>query len=195
MSEPLDQPARVIAIGASAGAVDALAAILPALPAQFPYPILVVVHIREDRDSMLVELFRRQCALDIREAEDKLPLEDGVVYFAPPDYHLLVEADGWLALSVDEPVNFSRPSIDVLFESAAQAFGDRLVGVVLTGANQDGAHGLRSIIDAGGRAIVQDPSSAYAATMPQAAIAACPEAQPMSLEQIATYLRDLGSSK
>lgn len=193
MTEPLDSLARVIAIGVSAGAVDALAAILPALPAGFPYPILVVVHIREDRDSMLVDLFDRQCALTVCEAEDKLPLAGGVVYFAPSDYHLLVEADGWLALSVDDPVNFSRPSIDVLFESAAQAFGSRLVGIVLTGANRDGAHGLRSIVDAGGSAIAQDPNSAYAATMPQAAIAACPEAQPMTLEQIATYLRDLGS--
>jgi len=193
MTKSADGPGRVIAIGASAGAVDALAAILPALPAGFKHPILVVVHIREDRDSMLVDLFDRQCALKVCEAEDKLPLAGGVVYFAPSDYHLLVEADGWLALSVDDPVNFSRPSIDVLFESAAQAFGSRLVGIVLTGANQDGARGLRSIVDAGGSAIAQDPTSAYAATMPQAAIAACPEAQPMTLEQIATYLQDLGS--
>lgn len=193
MTEAPDWPAKVITIGASAGAIDALATILPALPANFPYPILVVVHIREDRDSMLVDLFGRQCAVTVCEAEDKLPLEPGVVYFAPSDYHLLVESDGWLALSVDEPVNFSRPSIDVLFESAAQVFGNQLVGVILTGANQDGAHGLRSIVDAGGSAIVQEPSSAYAATMPQAALTACPEAQPMTLEQVATYLRDLGS--
>ena len=193
MTAPLDRLAGAVVIGASAGAVDALAAILPALPAGFPHPILVVVHIREGRDSMLVELFRRQCAVKVCEAEDKLPLEGGVVYFAPPDYHLLVEADGWVALSVDEPVNFSRPSIDVLFESAAQAFGSRLVGVVLTGANKDGARGLRSIVDAGGSAIAQHPGSAYAAAMPQAAIDACPEAQQMTLEQIATYLRDLGS--
>jgi two-component system, chemotaxis family, protein-glutamate methylesterase/glutaminase len=187
-----DRVIQAIVIGASAGAIDALSVILPVLPKFFALPILVVVHLRPDRASGLVELFRRCCELEICEVEDKLPVRGGVVHFAPPDYHMLVEADGRLSLSVDEPVHFSRPSIDVLFETAAAAYGNRLVGVVLTGASGDGAKGLRSIVDAGGIALVQHCESAYAAAMPRAAIAACPEAQRMSLEQIASYLRDLG---
>lgn len=190
-----ERSAKAVVIGASAGAIDALLAILPSLPKNYPLPIVVVVHLREDRESALVELFRRRCAMNVIEAEDKMPIEAGVVYFAPPDYHLLIEANQWLSLSVDEPVNYSRPSIDVMFQSAADAYRERLVGVVLTGANRDGAQGLRSILDAGAVALVEDPRFAYAPVMPQAASDACPEALQMRLQQIAMYLRDLGSSE
>jgi len=126
--------------------------------------------------------------VDVREAEDKEPLEAGTVYFAPPDYHLLVELDRRLSLSSEEPVLYSRPSIDVLFESAADAYGSGLVGVVLTGANSDGARGLRAVRDAGGVALVQRPDQAQVAAMPQAALDACPGAVPLSLDEIASFL-------
>lgn len=185
---------KVVVIGASAGAVQALLAILPALPASFAAPVLVVVHIPPDRENMLVPLLRSKCRITVKEAEDKEPIEGGVVYFAPSDYHLLVEKSQCLALSTDEAVNFSRPSIDVLFESAADAFGADLVGVILTGANHDGAAGLRKIQAAGGAVIVQDRAEAYATAMPDAALRACPAAHTMTINAITTYLTSLGAA-
>ena len=143
--------AEAIAIGASAGAVQALSRILPALPAGYPLPILVVVHVPADRENALAPLYQAKCAMLVKEAEDKEPARGGVIYFAPSDYHLLVEADHTLSLSSDEAVMHARPSIDVLFESAADAYGPALVGVVLTGANEDGAEGLAAIVGQGGR--------------------------------------------
>jgi two-component system chemotaxis response regulator CheB len=183
-----------VVIGASAGAVEALSVILPALPAGYPVPVAVVVHLPPDRPSIMAELFAARCRVAVREAEDKEPLVPGTVYFAPPDYHLLVEAAGHLSLSSEEPVRFSRPSIDVLFESAADAVGPGLVAVVLTGANDDGAAGLRAVCAAGGAAVVQDPLGAQAGAMPAAALAACPGATVLSLPQIAAYLTSLGEA-
>lgn len=183
-----DVAARAIVIGASAGAVEALSQILPALPADYPLPILIVVHIPPDRKNMLAPLFQAKCRMVVREAEDKEPALGGVIYFAPPDYHLLVEAEGTLSLSTDDLVLYSRPSIDVLFESAADAFGPALVGIVLTGANEDGAKGLKAIADAGGTALVEDPLSAYVNTMPMAALNECATARAMPLTAIADYL-------
>jgi two-component system chemotaxis response regulator CheB len=180
-----------VVIGASAGALEALSAILPLLPGDFGLPIMVVVHLPPDKRSVLAELFRAKCQLPVQEAEDKELIEAGTIYFAPPDYHLLVEVDRGLSLSSDEPVLFSRPSIDVLFESAADAYGPTLIAIVLTGANQDGAKGLRAVADAGGVALVQDPEHAFAATMPEASIGMCPGARVMSLTAIATYLQEL----
>ena len=177
-----------VVIGASAGAVEALSKILPALPADFPRPILLVVHVPPDRKNLLAPLFQSKCRMTVREADDKEPALPGVIYFAPPDYHLLVESDGTLSLSADEPIQYSRPSIDVLFESAADAYGTALVGVVLTGANADGAKGLKAVADAGGTAIVEDPATAYSEAMPLAAIRACPSARILALPAIATYL-------
>jgi two-component system chemotaxis response regulator CheB len=184
---------EAIVIGASAGALDVLSNLLPALPSDYRLPILVVVHLPPDKSSVFVDLMRARCAIRVREAEDKEPIEPGVVYFAPPDYHLLVEQDKRLSLSDDEPVLFSRPSIDVLFESAADAYGGDLIGVVLTGANSDGANGLKAVVEAGGVAVVQSPGSAYAAAMPEAAIAACPEARVLPVNEIAAYLREVGA--
>ena len=140
---------------------------------------------------MLVPLLQAKCQITVKEAEDKEPLVGGVIYFAPSDYHLLIEADGALALSTDEAVNYSRPSIDVLFESAADTYGPRLVGVILTGANHDGAAGLKAVIEAGGAAIVEDPAEAYASAMPEAALEACPSAKTMTLAAVASYLSNL----
>ena len=180
---------EAVVIGASAGALEALSVILPTLPAAFRLPIIVVVHIPPDKRSVLAELFAAKCALKVFEAEDKLQLEAGTVYFAPPDYHLLVETDKSLALSSDEAVLFSRPSIDVLFETAADAYGPGLIGIVLTGANEDGAVGLKAVDNAGGIAIVQDPETAFQDAMPQAAINAVPTALILTLASIATYLQ------
>ncbi|AWM39232.1 Chemotaxis response regulator protein-glutamate methylesterase of group 3 operon [Gemmata obscuriglobus] len=186
--------AEAVVIGASAGAVDALSAVLPALPKGYPLPVMVVVHLPPDKKSVMAELFRGKCAVDVREADDKEPLTGGTVYFAPPDYHLLVEPDRRLSLSSEEQVHFSRPSVDVLFESAADAFGPGLVGVVLTGANADGARGLRAVLAAGGTGLVQTPTTAAAAAMPLAALAAHPAARALTLDQIAAHLRELGGT-
>ena len=158
-------------IGASAGAIHALSQILPVLPESFPLPILVVVHVPADAQSTLAELFVPKCKIRVKEAEDKELIQGGVVYFAPPNYHLLVEANGCLSLSSDEPENFSRPAIDVLFESAADVYGSGLVGIILTGASNDGAHGLKAICEAEGATGPGAGSheAAVAAVMPEAA--------------------------
>jgi two-component system, chemotaxis family, protein-glutamate methylesterase/glutaminase len=183
--------AKAIVIGASAGALEALSSILPFLPVNYGLPVIIVVHVPPDKKSIMAELFQAKCGIEVHEAEDKEPIREGTVYFAPPDYHLLVETDKSLSLSNDEPVLHSRPSLDVLFESAADAYGPSLIAVVLTGANQDGAKGIRAVAEAGGTAIVQSPEGAYAAAMPEAAIAECPSARIMSLKEIATYLQDV----
>src|SRR5215813_2427247 len=126
-----------IVIGASAGGVDALAILLPALPAGLRAATFVVLHLPRERPSLLVDIFAPKCALAVCEAEDKQPVEPGTIYFAPPDYHLLVDRGPRVALSADDLVHFSRPSIDVLFESAAEVYGERLIGIILTGANEE----------------------------------------------------------
>jgi len=192
MTKPLIE---AIAIGASAGAVQALSRILPELPTDYPLPVLVVVHVPPDRTNMLVPLFQAKCQISIREAEDKEPILPGVVYFAPSDYHLLVEADRTISLSADAPAMYSRPSIDFLFESAADTYGPALLGVILTGANEDGAAGLTAVGEAGGLALVEDPAGAYASAMPTAALEAYPMAKTMSLDNIASYLAGLGKMR
>jgi two-component system chemotaxis response regulator CheB len=187
-------PAEAVVLGASAGAVEALSVILPGLPADFPLPVLAVVHLPADKKSVMAELFQARCRIAVKEAEDKEPVCGGTVYFAPPDYHLLVEPDRRLSLSSEEAVHYSRPSIDVLFESAADVYGPALVAVVLTGANKDGAEGLRSVCNAGGTALVQDPAAAFASAMPVAARLACPSAEVLGLDAIASRLLALGAT-
>lgn len=187
-------PIKAVAIGASAGGVQALLHILPALPATYPFPVLIVIHVPPDRPNALVPLFDGKCRVRVKEAEDKEPAQAGVVYFAPSDYHLLVEGDGSLSLSLDDLVNHSRPAIDVLFETAADAFGPALAGVILTGANDDGARGLKAVAGAGGLALVEDPTGAYVSTMPAAALKACPSAKSMPLEAITSHLLSLGAA-
>jgi two-component system chemotaxis response regulator CheB len=159
-----------VVIGTSAGGVDALLKILPGLPAQLAVPVLIVIHLPRERDSLLPQVFQPRCARPVREAEDKEAIAPGTVYFAPPDYHLLVDEGPQLALSSDPLVNFSRPSIDVLFESAADAFGARLAAVLLTGASQDGAAGLEAVHRAGGITVVQDPADAQVPVMVESAL-------------------------
>ncbi len=188
-AEPASPELQAVVIGASAGAVDALMRLLPALPGGYPLAVIIVVHLPPYCDSTLALLLAARCQIQVKEAEDKEVIQPGTAYIAPPNYHLLVEPDGCLSLSSDEPVLFSRPSIDVLFESAADAFGNAVTGVILTGANPDGAKGLCAVCDAGGLALVQTPASAEASAMPQAALNACPKARAMSIEQLAEVLK------
>jgi two-component system chemotaxis response regulator CheB len=161
---------EAIVIGASAGGVEAVGTLLQGLPVPYAPSVIVVIHLPADRPSLLAEIFQARCRLPVREALDKEHVEAGTVYLAPPGYHLLVEADATLALSLDAPVAFSRPSIDVLFESAAAAYGPGALAIVLTGGNDDGAGGVAAIRAAGGRAWVQDPREAVAPAMPQAVL-------------------------
>jgi two-component system chemotaxis response regulator CheB len=182
-----------VVIGASAGGVEALSVLLPALPAGTAAAIFVVLHLPRDRPSLLVDIFARKCLLEVMEAQDKEPVRPGTVYFAPNDYHLLLDRGPQLALSVDELVHHSRPSIDVLFESAADVYGQRLLGIILTGANDDGAQGLAAVHDAGGTTVVQDPATAYASQMVMSALKIRPPDQVLPLEGIAALLRTLGA--
>jgi two-component system, chemotaxis family, protein-glutamate methylesterase/glutaminase len=181
-----------VVMGASAGGVEALGVLLPALPASFRPALLIVQHLPRERPSLLVDIFRRRCAVPVREAEDKEPVEPGTVYFAPPDYHMLVEKSRQIALSTDEPLNYSRPSIDVLFESAADAYGERLLGIILTGANDDGAEGLNAVYRAGGLTVVQQPDSAAVPLMVVSALKRGPADFVLPLNEIAALLRRLG---
>ncbi|HEX5660193.1 MAG TPA: chemotaxis protein CheB [Polyangiales bacterium] len=193
----LKQPGKTrvdaVVVGASAGAIDALSVILPALPASFAVPVIIVVHVPQNRASLLVDLFTPKCQLPVREAEDKLAAAPGTIWFAPPGYHLLVEREHTFALSVDELVNHSRPSIDVLFESAADAYGERLLTLVLTGANHDGAVGAARIQKAGGLVAVQDPKTAHMASMPEGAIARTKPDLIGSLPELAAYMVTQGT--
>jgi two-component system chemotaxis response regulator CheB len=188
-----------VAIGASAGGVEALSMLLPAVPAALRAAILIVLHLPRERASVLAEIFSSKCARPVREAVDKEPVEPGTVYFAPPDYHLLVDRAGpagaHLALSADDLVNFSRPSIDVLFESAADVYGQRLIGIILTGANHDGAAGLAAVHEAAGITVVQHPDTAQSSLMPMAAIKRSPVDYVLTLEQIAELLRSLEETR
>lgn len=184
----MNSSSQAVVIGASAGALEALFTFLPNLPRDF-MPIIVVVHLPPNKPSLLAQLFAQRCAMRVLEIEDKMPIETGTIYIAPPDYHALIEADHRFALSIEEEVLFSRPSIDVLFESAADAYGEAVTGIILTGANQDGAIGLKAVCAAGGRAFVQNPASAYCEAMPQAALALCPSAITAELSQLADLLQ------
>lgn len=163
-------PIAAVVIGASAGGLEALTVLVEGLPAGFRLPLIVVQHLPARGSSRLVEIFRHKTGLRVREAEDKESIQPGTLYFAPPDYHLLIEQDFTFALSQDEPVRFSRPSIDVLFESAADAWGEAVAGILLTGASDDGTNGLACIQLSGGLCIVQDPAEALIDTMPLSAL-------------------------
>lgn len=160
-----------VVIGASAGGLQALQQLLASLPPDFQPPVLVVLHLPRDRPTKVPELLGQWCALPVREAEDKQPLQPGTVTTAPPDYHLLVETASSLALSMDEPVLFSRPAIDLLFSSAAAVFSKRLLAILLTGASADGSEGVAAVRRAGGIAWIQKPSDAHTPAMPAAALA------------------------
>lgn len=181
---------EIIVVGTSWGGLAALRALVSELPPGFGFPLVIVQH-RHKRSGLLPSLLQDRTRLPVYEAEDKAPIEPGNVYIAPADYHLLIE-DGHFALSTDEPVRYSRPSIDVTFVSAADSYGEHTVGVVLTGANADGARGLKRIHDRGGLSLVQLPASAESPMMPAAALQAVPQARALSIREIAATLASLG---
>ncbi|MGO0789389.1 chemotaxis protein CheB [Herbaspirillum seropedicae] len=191
------RPIEAIVIGASAGGVEALSEILPALRRGAAVATMVVLHLPRERPSLLAQIFADRCRQPVVEAQDKEPAQAGVIHFAPPDYHLLVDRseDGpILAMSNDELVNYSRPAIDVLFESAADVYGPRLLGILLTGGNHDGAAGMQAIARAGGVTVVQSPQQAQVPYMPAQALAMGNIDYVLTLQQIADLLRTLGTS-
>ena len=181
---------RIVLIGTSYGGVAALQEVLPRLSPLLPVPVVIVQHRMRDEDGGLCEFLRANCRLPVAEPNDKDAVEAGRVYLAPRDYHLLVE-DGRFALSVDAPVTYARPSIDVLFESAADTYSAGAIGVVLTGANRDGARGLARIKERGGFAVVQDPAEATSRAMPEAAVAAAKVDRVLRLGEIAPLVNEL----
>ena len=182
----------LVVVGTSWGGLAALKTLVGALPASFRMAVALVQHRHKDSDHVLRALLQERSHLNVCEVEDKMPIEEGHIYVAPPDYHTLIEP-GHFALSTEAPVRFSRPSIDVTFNSAADAYAHRVVGVVLTGANNDGASGLRRISDLGGLALIQEPQTAESPTMPAAAQGAVPRARVMSLPRLGEYLATLPS--
>lgn len=186
-----ETPVAAVCIGASAGGVEALLALLPSLPRGYRLPVAIVLHLPEDRDSVLAEVFQHHLELPVREARDKAPIEPGTVYFAPAGYHLLIERELCFSLSCDPPVNHSRPSIDLLFTSASVAWGPRLAAFLLTGANHDGAEGLAAVARAGGVTAVQDPATTRVSTMPEAALRLDPSHAILSLADIRQWLIEL----
>ncbi|KAM3100569.1 chemotaxis protein CheB [Phormidesmis sp. 146-35] len=186
----IESPFALVVIGTSLGGLSALKKVIPEIPESFTVPIAIVQHRHPDSDRSLSQLLQRYSALPICDVEDKEEILPGHIYIAPPDYHLLIEP-GNFALSVDDPVSFARPSIDVLFESAAEVYRHQVIGMLLTGANHDGAKGLATIKAQGGVTIVQDPKTAESPTMPESAIAATSIDQVLPLSQIAAFLVNL----
>jgi len=186
---------EAVVIGASAGGVDALVELLPALPTDFGPAMVCILHVPADRESRLAELFAARLALPVREAVDKAPVEGGTVYFAGAGYHLSIEHDRVFSISCEPPVHYARPAIDLLMESAADAYGDGLAGILLTGANIDGADGMQRIRQRGGLTVVQDPAGAQAPTMPEGAIRLCEPHLVLPLAAIRTLLPQLEKTR
>ena len=187
------QAPQAVLIGGSAGAIEVVSLVLAALPADFPTPVVVIIHLPKNRPSALPGALRGKCRLVLREPLDKEPLAPATVYLAPPGYHLLIDPGPVFALSVDDPVNFSRPSVDVLFQSAADVLGGRCAAVLVSGASSDGAQGLLAIQKAGGLVAIQDPAEAGQAAMPSAALALCPDAPLLSSRGIAQWVQQLSA--
>lgn len=181
---------KVIVVGVSAGGLEALSVLLAPLRKDYPLPIIIVQHVLEGSDSFLTEYLNEKFVIEVKEAEDKETIRKSCVYIAPSSYHLMIEEDESFSLSVDPRVNYSRPSIDVLFESAAYVFEERCIGIILTGANSDGSNGLKMIKEKGGLTIVQDPKSAEYDIMPKAAISATSIDFILDLKKMATFLAE-----
>ena len=183
---------EIVVVGTSWGGLQALSTLVGGLPDTFEVPMVIIQHRSRDLESLLGTFLQERTERPVREIEDKEPLQPGHVYLAPPNYHVLIEA-GFCSLSIDPPVRFSRPSIDVTFITAADTYGPRAVGVVLTGANNDGAEGLRRIVDRGGYAIVQNPETAESPIMPRSALHAVPDARVVELKSIAEHLTQIST--
>ncbi len=185
---------KIVVMGASLGGMAALKVVLKALPKDFPLPLAVVVHRSTDHQGLLVKTLQKSSALSVVEVEDKQSILPGHAFVAPADYHLLVEEDHF-ALSTEASVNYARPSIDVLFESAADCMGNQVMGVILSGANEDGALGLVAVKRRGGMTVVQDPATAEARAMPEAAIAATVVDMILPLREIGPFLTKIANKR
>lgn len=183
---------RLVLIGGSTGSIDVLARLLPALNVPLLFPVVIVIHRKNTADSTLAQVLGFKTTLPVREVEDKDPLQPGIIYLAPADYHLLFEPNGCFALDDSEKVNFSRPAIDVTFESAADVYGPAVVAVLLSGANADGVEGLRAIRKAGGVTVAQQPDTAQVGYMPLRAIQAGVVNQVLDIPGIITLLNASG---
>ena len=186
---------EAIVVGVSSGGMNAMKVMFSLLPKDFNTPVIIVQHIGAHSDNLWIKLLNDKSNLPIKEADEKERIESGKVYIAPANYHLLIEKDKTFSLTIDERVNYSRPSIDVLFESAAEAYKNKLIGVILTGANNDGSNGIKRIKECGGLAIIQNPETAETAFMPKSAIAAIKPDYVLSLEGITELLITLDKQK
>jgi len=186
---------EAIVIGTSSGGINALKFLFSALPIDFSIPIIIVQHISPRSDNQWIKLLNINSKLYLKEADEKEKIEHGKVYIAPPNYHLLIERDKTFSLTIDERVNYARPSIDVLFESAAEAYKNKLIGVILTGSNNDGTNGLKRIKEYGGLTIVQDPATAESSYMPASAIAVVQMDYILTLENIIKLLIKIDAQK
>jgi two-component system chemotaxis response regulator CheB len=182
---------ELIAIGGSAGGIATMQTILKKIPTGFRIPIVVVIHLPANNHGLLSKVLGGWTKNPLREPNDKDPVEAGTIYTAPSGYHLMVEREKIFCVNLDDPVQFSIPSIDVFFESAAEAYGNKVLGIVLSGANEDGAQGLNRLIEVGGMGIVQDPSTAQSPLMPSSALKAAPSAISLSPEEIGEFLANL----
>ncbi len=182
---------KAVVIGASAGGIEVLAGILPALPARVNAAVFIVLHLPKDKPSLLPSIFTAQCAVAVREPVHGEQVKAGTIYFGPPDYHLLLDAGPCIALSIDAPVNYSRPSIDVLFEAAADLYGPQLLALLLSGGNDDGVYGLQHVQRCGGRVVVQHPATARMPQMPLAALAQLEPDAVLSVAEMAALLQSL----
>ena len=189
--EPQIRQFEAVVIGVSSGGLKAMSMVLPALPQTFPIPVIIVQHAHRHSDGYLAIALNEKCKMRVKEVDEKDILEPGVIYLAPPNYHLLVEQNHTLSLSSEAPVQYSRPSIDVLFETAAYVYRNHLIGIVLTGGNNDGSQGLKKIQEQGGLTIVQDPQTAEAPAMPQAAIREAKVDHILPLQEIGPFLAQL----
>lgn len=186
---------EAIVIGVSSGGMNAMKIMFSLLPKDFGTPIIIVQHMSAHSDGEWIKLFNGKSYLNIKEADEKEKIEKRNVYIAPPNYHLLIERDKTFSFTIDERVNFARPSIDVLFESAAEAYKNKLIGIILTGSNNDGTEGIKRIQECGGLTIVQDPETAESAHMPRSAIAAIQPDYILSLKEIIKLLIKLDIQK
>lgn len=186
---------EAIVVGVSSGGMNAMKILFSLLPVEFNIPIVIVQHISPRSDNQWIKLLNDKSNLHIKEADEKEKIEPGNIYISPPNYHLMIERDKTFSLTIDERVNFARPSIDVLFESAAEAYNNKLIGVVLTGSNNDGTKGIKRIKECGGLAIVQNPETAESSYMPASAIAAIKPDYILSLEDITELLIKIDKQK
>jgi len=186
---------EAIVIGISSGGLNAMKIMFSLLPENFKTPVIIVQHISPHSENQWIQFLNDKSNLPLKEADEKEKIEQGIVYIAPPNYHLLIERDKTFSLTVDERVSFARPSIDVLFESAAEAYTSKLIGVVLTGSNSDGTNGIRRIQECGGLTVVQNPQTAESSYMPASAIAAIKPDYVLSLEEIVELLINIDTRK